>query len=100
MVDKACGLVSRLCTKCKGVRQLRCACYKARPDPVDAFRLIRLEEKFGFAEDLLDTLNALVARQQEQIAQLRREVDELQRQRAKEPPAHALSLWDELPPHY
>jgi SlyX. len=45
-------------------------------------RLTRLEEKFGYAEDLLDALNALVARQQDQIGQLLREVAQLQRQRA------------------
>ena len=73
------------------------------PAPIDSeleARLIRLEEKFGFAEDLLDTLNALVARQQEQIAHLMREVLALQRQRTEEPPARPPSLWDELPPHY
>lgn len=73
------------------------------PAPIDPeldTRLIRLEEKFGFAEDLLDTLNALVARQQEQIAHLMREVVQLQRQRAEESSAHPPSLWDELPPHY
>lgn len=73
------------------------------PAPIDSeleARLIRLEEKFGFAEDLLDTLNALVARQQEQIAHLMREVLALQQQRAEEPSARPPSLWDELPPHY
>jgi SlyX protein len=73
------------------------------PTPIDPeleARLIRLEEKLGFAEDLLDTLNALVARQQDQMAHLMRELVQLQRQRADEPQASPPSLWDELPPHY
>jgi SlyX protein len=74
-----------------------------RPAPTDSeidARLIRLEEKFGFAEDLLDTLNGLVARQQTQIAHLMREVAQLQRQRTEEPSSSPPSLFDELPPHY
>jgi SlyX protein len=63
-------------------------------------RLTRLEEKFGYAEDLLDALNALVTKQQDQIAQLLREVGQLQRQRADDPASTPASLWDELPPHY
>ncbi len=63
-------------------------------------RLTRLEEKFGYAEDLLDALNALVPRQQDQIAQLLREVGQLQRQRANDQPSAPRSLRDELPPHY
>ncbi len=73
------------------------------PSPTDAetdARLTRLEEKFGYAEDLLDALNTLVARQQDQIAQLLREVGQLQRQRADNQPSAPTSLWDELPPHY
>lgn len=63
-------------------------------------RLTRLEEKFGYAEDLLDALNTLVARQQDQIAQLLQEMGQLQRLRAEDPAATPTSLWDELPPHY
>jgi SlyX protein len=73
------------------------------PSPTDAetdARLTRLEEKFGYAEDLLDALNALVTKQQDQIAQLLREVGQLQRQRADDPASTPESLWDELPPHY
>lgn len=73
------------------------------PSPTDAetdARLTRLEEKFGYAEDLLDALNTLVARQQDQIAQLLQEVGQLQRLRAEDPAATPASLWDELPPHY
>jgi len=74
-----------------------------RPAPTDSeidARLIRLEEKLSLAEDLLDTLNGLVAHQRTQIAHLMREVAQLQRQRTEEPPSIPYSLFDELPPHY
>ena len=61
-------------------------------------RLTDLEIKASFAEDLVDALNRLVARQQDQIALLLREVGELRRQGASPdlpPGAH-----DERPPHY
>ncbi len=69
-------------------------------DPAVDARLTRLEEKFGYAEDLLDALNTLVVKQQDQIAHLLREVGQLQRQRADDPASTPASLWDELPPHY
>ncbi len=63
-------------------------------------RLTELEIKAGFAEDLLDHLNALVARQQEQIELLARELARLQRQQAAGDGPGITSLRDELPPHY
>lgn len=63
-------------------------------------RLTRLEIQLGYAEDLLDTLNALVARQQDQISLLLREVAQLRRQREDDAPGGFRSLRDELPPHY
>jgi SlyX protein len=64
-------------------------------------RLTQMEIKITYAEDLLETLNTLVARQQEQIAFLQREIAQLHRQREVNSPTHALrSLRDELPPHY
>ena len=63
-------------------------------------RLTALEIKASWAEDLLDTLNALVARQQAQIEHLRRE-NALLRQQVPDHEGPALgSLRDELPPHY
>ena len=64
-------------------------------------RLTELEIKASYADDLMDVLNAQVARQQEQIELLLREVSRLRRQGdggvgdAAPPSAH-----DELPPHY
>ncbi|MGA8008777.1 MAG: SlyX family protein [Thiomonas sp.] len=69
-------------------------------DPETDARLTRLEEKFGFAEDLLDALNALVAKQQDQITHLMRELGQLQSQRADDQPSNSSSLLDQLPPHY
>jgi SlyX protein len=60
-------------------------------------RLIDLEIKASFAEDLLDTLNRQVDAQQAQIDALVRRVTQLQDQM---PERDAGNLRDELPPHY
>ena len=63
-------------------------------------RLTNLEIKASFAEDLVDHLNALVARQQEQIDLLMRELAALRQQGPADAPGAARNLRDELPPHY
>jgi SlyX protein len=63
-------------------------------------RLTRLEIQISYTEDLVDTLNQVVARQQEQIDLLLREVAQLRRQNATEAAPAFRSLRDELPPHY
>ncbi len=69
------------------------------PQDTDA-RLIELEIKASYAEDLLEQLNATIYRQQQQIDLLLREVMGL-RQQLPEGSAPVLrSLRDELPPHY
>jgi SlyX protein len=62
-------------------------------------RVTELEVKLAFAEDLLETLNQTVFRQQEQIERLQREVREL-RDQMQSLPVEQRSLRDELPPHY
>jgi SlyX protein len=62
-------------------------------------RVTELEVKLAFAEDLLETLNQTVFRQQEQIERLQREVREL-RDTLQNLPGEQRSLRDELPPHY
>ena len=62
-------------------------------------RITELEVKLAFAEDMLDTLNNTVFRQQEQIERLLREVREL-REQLRSMPTEPRSLFDELPPHY
>lgn len=64
-------------------------------------RLMDLEIKASFNEDLVEQLNQVVFRQQQQIDALMREVSQL-RQQLPEPgagggPRHPR---DELPPHY
>lgn len=63
-------------------------------------RLVDLEVKLSWADDLLEQLNAVVARQQGQIDALAREVARLSAQAAAGPPEAPYSLRDELPPHY
>lgn len=73
--------------------------------PIDALdatdhRLTELEIKASFNEDLLDQLNQVVIRQQQQIDALLHQLLELRQQI---PPAGAGPLrqaGDELPPHY
>jgi SlyX protein len=63
-------------------------------------RLTELEIKASYSEDLLDTLNAAIARQQQQIDALLRELLQ-QRQRTDDAGTPAFrSLRDEIPPHY
>jgi SlyX protein len=63
-------------------------------------RLNELEVKAAFADDMLDSLNATVYRQQQQIDRLLREVRELREQLMSAAPAESRSLRDEIPPHY
>ena len=63
-------------------------------------RLTELEIKASYADDLLDTLNAQVARQQEQIDLLLREVGRLRQQGTGDGMAAPGNPRDELPPHY
>ena len=62
-------------------------------------RLLDLEVKASFSDDLLEQLNQIIVRQQQQIDRLMREVADL-RQQARERAAPFRSLRDELPPHY
>ena len=69
-------------------------------DPTER-RLTDLEVKAAFTEDLLDRLNEVIVRQQDQIDLLTREIARLMKQQGPsgEPPAFR-SLREELPPHY
>jgi SlyX protein len=69
------------------------------PGDVD-HRLNELEIKASFAEDLLEQLNQVVVRQQQQIDRLQRELAML-RDTLPEPGAPSSgSLRDEIPPHW
>lgn len=63
-------------------------------------RLIDLETKLSFQEDLLDQLNLTIYRQQQQLDALVQEVRRLHQQAADGPSAGPRNLRDELPPHY
>ncbi|MBC7917398.1 MAG: SlyX family protein [Rhodoferax sp.] len=63
-------------------------------------RITELEIKASFTEDLIDKLDQVIIRQQQQIDVLLRELTEL-RQQAPEPGGGAgRNLRDDLPPHY
>jgi SlyX protein len=62
-------------------------------------RLTHLEIKASFTEDLLEQLDLVVIRQQQQIDLLVREVSRLQ-QRNTEGLGGPRSPTDDLPPHY
>lgn len=74
------------------------------PPPTIDDRLLRLEEKLTCTEDLVDELNRVVARQQEQLEALARELAR-QRRQVEElseltVPGGRASSADERPPHY
>ncbi|MHB1438535.1 MAG: SlyX family protein, partial [Thiobacillus sp.] len=56
--------------------------------------------KLAFAEDLLDTLNQTVVRQQGQIDSLQQQLRLLHRQLQEVQPDDARAPRDEIPPHY
>ena len=63
-------------------------------------RLTELEIKASFADDLVDHLNRLVARQQDQIDRLMRELAALRQQSPDADAGAPRNLRDELPPQY
>jgi SlyX protein len=65
-----------------------------------ARRLTELEIKASFTEDLLDQLNQVIVRQQQQIDTLFREIGHLRQQIPEGDSAAFRSLRDERPPHY
>lgn len=63
-------------------------------------RIIELETKMAFAEDLLEELNRTVFRQQQQIEQLQQELRALRQQLQTSMPTEQRGPADEVPPHY
>jgi SlyX protein len=63
-------------------------------------RLEQLEIKASYSDDLLDTLNTLVAQQQQHIDLLLREMQWMRQQAADSQSGTFRSLRDDLPPHY
>lgn len=63
-------------------------------------RLVRIETKISFSEDLLDELNRTVFRQQQQIDRLQQQLVRLSERIENLPVAGSRDLRDEIPPHY
>ncbi len=63
-------------------------------------RITELEIKISYAEDMIDELNHTIFRQQQQIDMLISQMRTLREQMQTAQPNEALSLRDELPPHY
>ncbi|MDO9007422.1 MAG: SlyX family protein [Thiobacillus sp.] len=73
------------------------------PDSLTAWaqaRLTEVEAKLAFAEDMVESLNQIVIRQQAQLDSMQQQL-RLLHQRIKDvTPDETLSLRDEIPPHY
>ncbi|MEO8118424.1 MAG: SlyX family protein [Rhodoferax sp.] len=63
-------------------------------------RLTNLEIKASFSEDLLDQLNQVVIRQQQQIDTLIREIGHLRQAGTDGGVGVSRNLLDDMPPHY
>jgi SlyX protein len=63
-------------------------------------RLTELEIKASFTEDLIDKLDQIITRQQDQIDRLTRELVNLRQQAPAEASPQMRNLRDDLPPHY
>jgi SlyX protein len=63
-------------------------------------RLTEIETKLAFAEDMVETLNQTVIRQQAQIDLLQQQLRLLHQQLAEVRPADTRTPRDEIPPHY
>ena len=63
-------------------------------------RLTELEIKAAFTEDLLDQLNEIIVRQQQQIDALSREIGDVRRSSTDGGMGAPRNLREDLPPHY
>jgi len=74
---------------------------RGQPENAMESRLTDLEIKVAFQEDLIETLNLAVARQQQQIDLLQAQFRALYQQvRASAPTAAESNPQHEIPPHY
>ncbi|TXH77087.1 MAG: SlyX family protein [Thiobacillus sp.] len=79
------------------------AAWAQAPDSLAAWaqaRLTEIETKLAFAEDLLDTLNQTVVRQQDQIDSLQQQLRLLNDRLKDARPDESRTLRDDIPPHY
>ena len=68
--------------------------------PTSDDRLTNLEIKASFTEDLLERLDAVIVRQQQQIDSLTREISHLKQTASSGEATEFRSLRDDPPPHY
>lgn len=62
--------------------------------------IIELETKIAFQEDMIQALNSTLAEQQQELVELKRDIEELQTQLRNIAPALSAVTTDETPPHY
>ena len=63
-------------------------------------RIDELEAKLSFAEDMIESLNLTVFRQQEQLDLMQQQMRLLHEQLKAVSPEEERDLRDEIPPHY
>jgi len=63
-------------------------------------RLNELEAKLAFAEDLIETLNQMVIRQQAQLDSMQQQLRLLHQRMQDATPDETRTPRDEIPPHY
>ena len=63
-------------------------------------RLTELEIKASYSDDLLEQLNLIIYRQQQQIDALVHELQQVRQQQSSSNAGAPRNLRDELPPHY
>ena len=63
-------------------------------------RLTELEAKLAFAEDLIETLNQAVIRQQGQLDSMQQQIRLLHQRMQDMQPDESRTPRDEIPPHY
>lgn len=63
-------------------------------------RLVRIESKISFSEDLLDELNRTVYRQQQQIERMQQQIRQLHERLEALAASRPRDPRDEIPPHY
>jgi SlyX protein len=63
-------------------------------------RIDELEAKLSFAEDMIESLNLTVFRQQEQLDLMQQQIRLLHEQLKAVSPKEERDLRDEIPPHY
>jgi SlyX protein len=62
--------------------------------------IIELETKIAFQEDMIQALNSTLAEQQQELVELKRDIEELQTQLRNLAPSLTAAITEETPPHY